>query len=209
MTISKTITIFGAGGHAKVVIDALRAKKEFLDIIVYDDTKNKQGFNLLGAKVFTPIPDYFNGMTDIHIAIGNNETRRMLGDKVRSYGCRLYAVIHPRSLIGSCTWFGEGHFVAAGAIIAPGSKLGDGVIVNHQAVVDHDCLIDAWAHIAPGAILGGGVSVGSGTLVGAGAVILPGIKVGKNVIVGAGAVVTRDIVDNSQVIGMPARLREK
>jgi acetyltransferase-like isoleucine patch superfamily enzyme len=37
------------------------------------------------------------------------------------------------------------------------------------------------------------------------ATILPGIQIGKRAIVGAGAVVTRDVQDDTVVLGVPAR----
>ncbi|MBI5613623.1 N-acetyltransferase [Candidatus Gottesmanbacteria bacterium] len=46
----------------------------------------------------------------------------------------------------------------------------------------------------------------SGASIGAGAVILPGITIGKNAMVGAGAVVTKDVPDNTTVIGNPAKI---
>lgn len=48
--------------------------------------------------------------------------------------------------------------------------------------------------------------VQKGASIGAGAVILPGITIGKNAMVGAGAVVTKDVPDNTTVIGNPARI---
>ena len=51
--------------------------------------------------------------------------------------------------------------------------------------------------------------VKSGASIGAGAVILPGIIIGKNAMVGAGAVVTKDIPDNTTVVGNPAKIIEK
>ena len=52
----------------------------------------------------------------------------------------------------------------------------------------------------------GRIKIGSNVFIGAGAIILPGIEIGDNVIVGAGAVVTKDIPDDSLVVGNPARI---
>ena len=51
-----------------------------------------------------------------------------------------------------------------------------------------------------------GISIGNGCFVGVGAIILPGVNIGDNCIIGAGAVVSRDIPDNSIVVGNPARI---
>lgn len=42
--------------------------------------------------------------------------------------------------------------------------------------------------------------------IGAGATILPGITVGENAIVGAGSVVTKDVLPNTIVAGVPAKI---
>lgn len=50
------------------------------------------------------------------------------------------------------------------------------------------------------------VEIGNNVFIGANSVILPGVKIGDNVIIGAGSVVTKDIPDNSLVVGNPARI---
>ena len=47
--------------------------------------------------------------------------------------------------------------------------------------------------------------VEDGVSIGAGAVILPGITIGSNAMVGAGAVVTKNVAENSTVVGNPSR----
>ncbi len=45
--------------------------------------------------------------------------------------------------------------------------------------------------------------------IGAGCTINPGITIGENALIGAGSVVTRDVPDNTVVIGNPARVIRK
>ena len=52
----------------------------------------------------------------------------------------------------------------------------------------------------------GRVELGDNAFIGARALILPNVKIGSNCIIGAGCVVTRDIPDNSLVVGNPARI---
>jgi maltose O-acetyltransferase len=54
----------------------------------------------------------------------------------------------------------------------------------------------------------GPVFIGKKTYLGMGSIILPGVRIGENVIVGAGCVVTKDIPDNSVVVGNPGRVIE-
>ena len=48
--------------------------------------------------------------------------------------------------------------------------------------------------------------IGDNVTLGANVVIIGNITIGNNVIVGAGSVVTKDIPDNSIVVGNPARI---
>ena len=48
-----------------------------------------------------------------------------------------------------------------------------------------------------------------GSSIGAGSVILPGITIGKGALVGAGSIVSKDVPDDSVVIGNPARVLER
>lgn len=194
--------ILGAGGHAKVVLDALQRGSPEARIEVWDEDPAKAGTRLLGIAVKTGREAL---RRSCHVAIGDNEARRRLGEAVLAAGGSLAAVVHPAAQVSRHASLGEGAFVAAQAVVAPSARVGRGAIVNHGAVVDHDCEVGEWTHIAPGAILGGGVRVGAGCLIGSGAVILVGIQVGERATVGSGAVVTRDVPARATVIGVPAR----
>jgi serine acetyltransferase len=50
--------------------------------------------------------------------------------------------------------------------------------------------------------------VASEAELGAGAVVLPDIRIGARARVAAGAVVTRDVVEDTLVVGVPARERQ-
>ena len=58
---------------------------------------------------------------------------------------------------------------------------------------------------APGVALAGDVTIGTGALVGIGAAVTPGRRVGAWSTVGAGATVVADVADGTVVVGTPAR----
>ncbi len=51
--------------------------------------------------------------------------------------------------------------------------------------------------------------VKKGASIGSSATIMCGVTIGKNAIVGAGCVVTKDVPDNTIVVGNPARILKK
>ena len=52
------------------------------------------------------------------------------------------------------------------------------------------------------------IKVGNNVHIGTGVTIMPGVTIGNNCIIGVGAIVTRDILDNSIAVGVPARVIE-
>jgi sugar O-acyltransferase (sialic acid O-acetyltransferase NeuD family) len=200
---TESCVILGAGGHAKVVIDALQRAEPASGVEVWDEDLSKSGATVLGFQVRAPIGGLLRRRC--HVAIGENAARLRLGEAVVAAGGSLVSIIHPAAQVSTHAGIMEGAFIAAQAVVAPGARVGRGAIVNHGAIVDHDCEIGDWAHIAPGAILGGGVRVGTGCLVGSGAKLLPGVSVGEGATVGSGAVVLRDVRTNITVAGVPAR----
>lgn len=200
------LLLIGAGGHAKVVADAVLATGVSRDrLIVRDGNPARAGTKLLGIPVVCPELDVSISGVPVHVAIGANGVRRVLADQVSSHGCPLATVAHPLSILSAHAELADGVFVAARAVVAPSARIGRGAIINHGAIVDHDCEVFDFVHVAPGAVLGGSVTVAAEVLIGAGAVILPGISIGKGAVIGAGAVVTKHVPAGQTWVGTPAR----
>lgn len=195
--------IYGAGGHGKVVLDAVQ--RQGLVAVPVDDAPERDGDDRLGATCRLFSDQLTQEIGKGHVAIGTNSIRRLIADKLKALGVELTSVWHPSAILSSHAKFGDGVFAAAGATVGPDAVVGAGVILNHGAIIDHDCRVGAWTHIAPNATLGGEVKIGDSVLVGSGAVILPGVEVGAGAVIGSGAVVTRNVKAGAQVVGVPAR----
>jgi sugar O-acyltransferase (sialic acid O-acetyltransferase NeuD family) len=204
---TEIVALLGAGGHAKVVYDAILAARLAQRVLVRDDDPHLRDAKFLDTRIAVPIGPLEALPELVHVGIGGNRARADLAIRIAAAGRRLLTVIHPGAAVSTRCELGAGTFAAAGAIVAATARVGECAIINHHAVVDHDCAIGRWAHIAPAVALGGGVQVGEGALVGSGAVVLPGVSIGKWVVVGAGAVVTRPVADGETVYGVPARRR--
>ena len=202
---TEPVLIVGSGGHAKVVIDALRALG-YADaqLFVVDDDPARHGYTILGIVVRAPSAGLLIAGGWFHVAIGDCAARARAALSLRSASLRALSVVHPGARIAGSARLAGGSFVAAGAILGPDAALEDDCIVNHNAVVDHDCRIGPSCHVAPGATLGGDVSLGARVLVGAGASILPGLHLGDDCILGAGAVLLDNLPQCCTAVGVPA-----
>lgn len=190
--------IYGASGHAKVVLDILEACGKKVDFIVDDNPELNE---LLGYPVRRNTGSYDEAI----IAIGSGSIRKKI---VETLDVGNYPVaIHPGALVSPRATVGEGTVVMQGAIVQSCVKLGRHCIINTGASVDHDCEISDFVHVAPHATLSGAVKVGAGTWIGVGAVVKQGVTIGANCMIGAGSVVVKDIPDNVTAYGNPCRVK--
>lgn len=204
--------VLGGGGHAKVVIEALRAQGRLTPVAVVDADPARHGREIFGVPVVgddTVLPRLLADGVTVAVAgvggVGDNRPRRAVMLMAREAGFVLGGVIHPAALISPSARLSADVQVLAGAVVGPDVVLEGGVVVNTRAVVEHDGLVDLYAHVATGAVLAGGVRVGVMAHIGAGATVRQKITIGTEAVVGAGAVVVRDVPDGQVVVGVPAR----
>jgi sugar O-acyltransferase (sialic acid O-acetyltransferase NeuD family) len=205
---------FGAGGHAKVVIEILRSIQEYEIAGLLDTRKELWGTSVLGVEVLGDdsmtadlkkrgIDHAFIGVG----TVGDALPRRQLYEKVSNFGFKIVPAIHAAAIVSSSAMISDGPTIMAGAIVNAEAIIGNNVIVNTGAIVEHDCVIGDHVHIATGARLAGGVHVGPGSHIGIGAVVRQEIRIGEGAIVGAGAVVVKDVPAGTTVVGVPAKIK--
>jgi len=205
MSETKPVIIYGAGGHGKVVLDALLRSGRAITGFV-DDDPQRAGGDHCGYPVAAQPGDLDPpGAAELVVAIGDAVSRQRATARVEELGYRLATAVHPTAVLAGGARLAPGAMVMANAVVNPDASIGRGAIVNTGAIVDHDCTIGDFAHVAPGARLAGGVSVGARALVGVGASVIPGVSIGADAVVAAGAVVVTDVEDGMKVAGIPAR----
>lgn len=196
-----TINLFGASGHAKVIMDIIHAQGDEIGVL-YDDAPHsteihdKQVLKASETNIEAPLI----------ISIGSNKIRKLISER-----CSLkYAkAIYPKAQISNTVSIGDGTVIMQGAIIQADTEIGRHCIINTGASVDHECKIEDFVHISPHATLCGNVFVGEGSWIGAGSIIIPGIKIGKWCVIGAGSVVRHNIPDGVIAFGNPCKINKQ
>jgi acetyltransferase-like isoleucine patch superfamily enzyme len=94
---------------------------------------------------------------------------------------------------------GENTKIEGQAYIPPLSRIGKNVFIGPAASLTNDPYPMCEKMV--------GVRIKDNAIIGARAVIKAGVTVGKNSVVAMGAVVTRDVPDDTVVIGVPATIR--
>ncbi len=200
--------LFGAGGHAKVVIDIIEQQGNYEIAGLFDDDVSHKGKSFFGYQVLGTREDLqavFSAQLRHAIdTIGDNANRAAVAAHLEQSGWHFASAVHPRACIGRGVKIGPGSVVLANCAINADAWLGNHVIVNTGATIDHDCRIGNAVHIAPGCHICGGVTVGEGSLLGVGSSVTPGVLIGCRVMVAAGATVIRNVGDAAKVAGSPA-----
>ncbi|VWX60501.1 UDP-perosamine 4-acetyltransferase [Burkholderiales bacterium 8X] len=206
------VIVIGAGGHAKVCIELLRAMERQVAFCIGGD--DDAGGFCLGVPVLAGDAHLASlrdrGFGQAFVAIGSNGLRQRLGARALALGFELVNAISPRATLSPTAQLGRGVAVMAGAIVNADSRIADFAIINTAASVDHDGHIGEAAHIAPHCGLAGNVEVGARSFLGIGTKVIPGIVIGPDVVAGAGSVIVSDVAGEARIAGVPARtLRKK
>jgi len=137
--------------------------------------------------------------------------------------------ISEKAKIGINTRIWHFSYIGDNVEIGDNVKIGSLVHIDYNVKIGNDTKIEGQAYIPPLSRIGNRVFIGPAAvltndpypmcdrmvgvvieddvIIGARAVLKAGIKVGKNSVVAMGSVVTRDVPENSVVMGVPATIR--
>lgn len=207
------VVVLGAGGHGRVVGDAVMSRPDmelggFLDARVPPGQEPLPGIPVLGRDDLLG-QLAARGVTHAVVgvgSVGDATIRARLYRSVLAAGLSAATVVHAAAVVARDVHLGAGTVALARVVVNTGTGIGINCILNTGCIVEHNCVVGDHVHIAPGAVLGGDCRIGDGSHIGIGATLIQGISVGRNTLVAAGAVVTRDLGDNMLAAGCPARV---
>ncbi|HEY0668930.1 MAG TPA: acetyltransferase [Sphingobacteriaceae bacterium] len=192
--------LYGASGHAKVIIDILLRNGQSIKALI-DDNRSVQ--ELYGYSVIHNAAEVLHAKTECIISIGNNKVRKLIAEK---WSFTYIIAIEPSAQISRGSTIESGTVVMANVAVNAGSYIGKHCILNTNCSIDHDCVLEDYVHISPNVALAGNISVGEGTHIGIGACVIQGIRIGKWATVGAGTVIIKDVPDYAVVTGNPGKV---
>lgn len=211
MTADLPVIVLGAGGHAKVLVDAILLSRRTI-VGVVDRDVSKYGSYLLGVPVIGNDETVLNYSAEKVLlvnglgSISSTKPREEVLLRFKELGYQFATILHPSAVVAKNVEINEGSQIMAGAVIQTDTCIGVNAIINTRAVVDHDCIIGDHVHVAPGAMLSGGVQVGNNVHIGTGAIIIQGVRIGQDSVIAAGAVVIDDVPPRVTIIGVPGKV---
>ena len=184
----RRLLIVGAGGHGRLVAEAVLAAGNFELAGFVDDAApgltSVWNFAVLGTTA--DVRRYRVHADHAVVAVGNNAVRESLCNRLLAAGFELATIVHPRAIVSPRAVIGHGSTIMAGAVVGTEARLGCGVIVNCGAVVDHNAQVHDYAHLAVNACMAGGSELGRSAWMQAGSALGYGVKVSEGVVVAAG-----------------------
>lgn len=199
---SKSIALFGGGGHASGIADILLNLNYKIEVIVDIQLT-------VGRAIFDNIPvinddvfykKYPPGSITVANGIGfipGTNQRKKIFERVKDIGYSFETIISPSAIVSKYSLLDEGVQILPGAIVQPGVKIGKNSIINTGAIIEHDTIIGDNCHIAPGAVLCGGVTCGDDIFVGANATIIQNVHIGHESVIGSSALVRKNVMPKS------------
>lgn len=156
------IVIIGAGGHGKVVCDAILAQNKY-ELIGFVDTTLEIGKHVIGTFKIIETQKNISSLKAIAeyyiVAIGNNEVRAKIADETRLF-LKPATIIHPTAIIGSEVIINTGTVVLANSVINASSSIGENSIINIGNMIDHDCKIGNNVRLSIGTLVGSNSEIG-------------------------------------------------
>lgn len=198
------ISIIGAGGHCRPLLDVLLEKFKKKNLSIYDlDFKKRTKELILGIKIQGGISK-LKKKTFPFLAIGNNYKREAIYNSLK-IKYNLKNLISKTSKISNFVKLGKANFINKGVFIGTDVKIGNNNIINTEAIVEHETIIKDHSHIGPKTIIGGRAKIGKRVFLGLGTRVLHRVEICDDCTIGAGSVVTENIVHPGTYVGAPAR----
>ena len=205
----KNILIYGASGHAKMIVDIIHKTNNY-DMRGFVDCYKPINEDVYGYKVVGNLEDIPKLVKELNIqciamGIGENFTRMKKYHQIKEVApdIEFVSIIHPTATIAQDVSVTEGTVIMANVVVNANAKIGKVCILNTASTLGHDCIMDDFSSLASGVTVAGGVQIGLCSAICLGARIIQNLTIGDHTVVGAGSIVLKSIGSNKKAFGAP------
>jgi len=209
------VVIWGAGDQGEIVQYIFGCYPEVRVWAFLDENPEQIGKEVLGVPVLIPDHETLvglrkDGVTHGIVAMGNNQARQDLSERLESLGFVITNAIHPTAHVPPETTIGKGVIVDSLSNFGHNPVVGNNVLISISVVIGHHATIDDNVWISAGAVICARSHLGRNVHIGPGAITVPKnyghLSIGDGAHVGAGALVLEDVPPNAVVVGSPAKI---
>ncbi|MCO5260558.1 MAG: acetyltransferase [Crocinitomicaceae bacterium] len=200
------ITLIGASGLAKDLIDIFRYENYIRGIALFDnisDVKEKKLYNQFD--IITSIDELKKRFIEVSpffvTAIGSPRKRKEINQQLEAIGGYNFSYICSQSLISQYSTIAEkGVIIQMNCQISSDVIIEEGVFLNVRCMIGHDVKIGKYTTLSPDVKLLGNADIGENCVLATGVTVMPNVKIGNNVKIGMNKLVTEDVPDGTMLI---------
>lgn len=205
----KNLYIIGAGsvgGHVALNIEEY--SDDYAIQGFFDDDPEKVGTEQFGFKVLGPVDQALELRQEaLVIGIAFPSVKRQIVEKLSMNPSLVYpSLVHKKAWISKDVKVGQGCIIYPGTAINYGSDIKDFVVINMNCSLGHHTEVGRYSSFAPGVNTGGHSTVEEAVDVGIGVSTLQDVRVGDDSTVGGQSMIVQDVIPESTVAGVPAKV---
>lgn len=197
------LVVLGGGRYSKLIEQLAMDIGRHKEIVFYDDVVKSDRIQGPLDQAMQEDPDnaeFVVGVGYLHFELRTNLFKKF-SDKFE-----FARLVHPASFVSSTATVEQGCCIFSNCNIEQGAHLKENVSIFNNTSITHDVLVGAHSFLSVGVNMGGGVIMGEQTFIGVGAVLINDFTIGNRVTICAGSVVSKDIPDDSTVVGNPMKV---
>ncbi len=200
------ITLIGASGLAKDLIDIFRYENYIRGVALFDNVSDIQEAKLYDHyEIITSIEGLqkrFKEVSPFYVtAIGSPRKRKEINRQLESIGGYNFSYICSQSLISQYSSISEkGVIIQLNCQVSSDVVIEEGVFINVRCMIGHDVKIGKYTTLSPDVKLLGNAVIGENCVLATGVTVMPNVKIGNNVKIGMNKLVTEDVSDGTLLI---------
>lgn len=206
----ENILIYGASGHAKMIVDIIQ-KTNTYNLVGFIDSFKSKNLTVYNHKVLGGL-DVLSTLIRTHnikgiiIGIGNNDLRENAYYAIKEIAPKIKFVsaVHPSAILAEGITVPEGTVIMAGAIVNAEAKIGRFCLLNTKSSLGHDSVMSDFSSLSSGVTIAGNVKIGYCSSICLSSSISQGLTIGKHTVIGGGSLVLKSIGSYKLAYGTPA-----